>query len=89
MLMATEMSDERIRDQMITFLFAGHETTALTLTSNWDLLSRTPEAERQLHKEHDAVLGGDSPTAAALPDLVYTEQVVREALRFYPPAHEI
>jgi len=88
-LLATGMSDERIRDQMLTFIFAGHRTTALALTYVWDLLSRNPGAEARLHEELDAVLGGDTPTADDLSDLQYTEQVVREALRLYPPVHEL
>ncbi|WP_396613941.1 cytochrome P450 (plasmid) [Haloferax sp. S1W] len=89
MLLATGMSDERIRDQMLTFIFAGHRTTALTLTYVWDLLSRNPEAEARLHAELETVLGGDLPTAEDLSDLEYTEQVVREVLRLYPPVHEV
>jgi cytochrome P450 len=83
-----EMDDEQIRDEMMTFLFAGHETTALTLTYLWDLLSRSPEAERRLHAELDASLDG-RPGFQDLFDLDYTEAVVREAMRLYPVAHEI
>ncbi|MBV0900462.1 cytochrome P450 [Haloarcula salina] len=82
------MSDQQIRDEMLTFLFAGHETTALTLTYVWDLLSRTPDAEARLHEELDDVLAG-RPTVEDVFAFEYTEAVVREAMRLYPAAHEI
>ena len=84
----TEMSTEQIRDEMMTFLFAGHETTALTLTFLWDLLARNPTAERRLQAELDDVVAG-RPTIEDVSELSYTEAVVREAMRLYPPAHEI
>jgi cytochrome P450 len=82
------MSDEQIRDEMMTFLFAGHETTALTLTFLWDLLSRNAGALDRLQAELDEVLDG-RPTIEDVFELDYTEAVVREAMRLYPPAHEI
>ncbi len=88
-LLKAGMSDEQIRDQMLTFIFAGYRTTAFTLTYVWDLLSRNPGAKARLHKELDTVLDGDSPTAEDLSDLQYTEHVVRETLRLYPPVHEL
>ncbi|RBI62430.1 cytochrome P450 [halophilic archaeon] len=81
----TGMSDEQIRDELITFLFAGHETTATALTFTWYLLGKHPDVERRLVAELDDVLGGDQPTMADLPDLTYTEDVIREAMRMYPP----
>jgi cytochrome P450 len=84
----TTMDDEQIRDEMVTFLFAGHETTALSLTYVWDLLSRNPSAERRLHAELDDLLDG-RPTIEDVFALEYTEAVVKEAMRLYPPAHEI
>jgi cytochrome P450 len=84
----TEMSDEQIRDEMLTFLFAGHETTALSLTYMWDLLSRAPEAEARLHEELEAILDGQ-PTIEDMFEFGYVEAVVKEAMRLYPPAHEI
>jgi len=83
-----EMDDEQIRDEMLTFLFAGHETTALTLTYVWDLLSRNPEAEARLHEELDAMVDG-RPTIEDVFELEYAEAIVEEAMRLYPPAHEI
>ncbi|NHN60412.1 MULTISPECIES: cytochrome P450 [Halorussus] len=83
-----EMDDEQIRDEMLTFLFAGHETTALALTFIWDLLSRNPEVEARLGDEIAAVVDG-RPTIEDVFAFEYAEAVVKEALRLYPPAHEI
>jgi len=69
----------------MTFLFAGHETTALTLTYAIFLLATNPEKQARVHEELDA-LGGGPPTAADLSDLPYLERVIQEALRLYPPA---
>ncbi len=84
----TAMDDEQIRDEMMTFLFAGHETTALTLTFLWDLLSRNPAAADRLRTELDETLDG-RPTIEDVFELDYTKAVVKEAMRLYPPAHEI
>lgn len=79
------MDDDTLRDNMATFLFAGHETTALAITYTWFLLGHHPDAQERLHAELDRVLGDEPPTAADLPKLDYTEQVVEEAMRLYPP----
>ncbi len=79
------MDDDTLRDNMATFLFAGHETTALALTYTWFLLGHHPDVQERLHAELDEVLGDAPPTAADLPELDYTEQVVKEAMRLYPP----
>jgi cytochrome P450 len=81
----SRMSDQQIRDEAITLMLAGHETTAITLTFCWDLLSRNPEAEQALHQELDSVLGGREPTVEDLPALPFTEGVVKESLRLFPP----
>ncbi|USZ67806.1 cytochrome P450 [Halorussus salilacus] len=81
------MAEEVVGDQLVTFLFAGHETTALALTYAWHLLGRNPDEAEKLRAELDATLGDDPATIADLPDLGYTERVVREALRLYPPAY--
>jgi cytochrome P450 len=78
------MSERQIRDEVITVFFAGHETSAQTLTWLWYLLAQHPEVEQQLHTELARVLGGRTPTVADLPQLGYTQLVVREALRLYP-----
>jgi hypothetical protein len=83
------MSEELLRDELMTFLFAGHETTATALTFTWFLLARHPEVDRKLVAELDAVLDGEPPSFADLPDLEYTEQVLREAMWLYPPVPQI
>ncbi len=81
------MSDRQLRDEVITLLVAGHETTAVALTWTWYLLARHPHAERALHAELAAVLDGRPPTPEDLPRLTYTRMVLDEALRLYPPAY--
>jgi cytochrome P450 len=81
-----EMDDTQLRDEIMTFLIAGHETTALALTWSWYLLSSHTEAEQRLHEEVDRVLAGRVPMISDLPSLDYTEAVVKEALRLFPPA---
>ncbi|SIQ71672.1 Cytochrome P450 [Haladaptatus litoreus] len=83
------MSDEALRDEMATFLFAGHETTVLALTYCWYLLSEHSEVREKLNHELDSVLDGDTPTMADIEKLEYTDEVVREALRLYPPAYVV
>lgn len=85
----TSIDDQGLRDELVTLLVAGHETTALTLTWTFDLLGRHPEIEARLHEELDDVLAGDLPTVEHLDDLVYLEAVVDEAMRLYPPAWAI
>ena len=75
-----------LRDQVLTFLLAGHETTALALTWTWYLLSQNPAVEKKLHQELDNVLGGRVPNLKDLPTLVYTDHVIKESMRLYPPA---
>lgn len=83
------LTDSAIRDEVLTFFLAGHETTAMALAWTWYLLSQHPEVEARLHAELDSVLGGRPPTVADLPQLPYTLQVLQEALRLYPPAYII
>jgi len=80
------MSRQQLHDEVMTIFFAGHETTALSLTWLWVLLSAHPEAEAKLRAELDAVLGGRTPTLADVPNLKYTRRVIDEAMRLYPPA---
>ena len=84
-----EMSEAEIVDQLITFLFAGHETTALALTYALHALGHHPERYERLQREVESVTGGDPPTLADLPALEYTEQVIQETLRLYPPAYAV
>jgi cytochrome P450 len=79
------MSDVQLRDEAMTLLLAGHETTANALAWTWYLLSCNPETEAKLHAEVDA-LNGAAPTAADLARLPYTRAVIAESLRVYPPA---
>jgi cytochrome P450 len=80
------MSDQQLRDEVMTMLLAGHETTATLLTWTWYLLSEHPPVEAHLHAELDTVLAGRLPTVADIPQLPYTRMVLAEALRLYPPA---
>jgi cytochrome P450 len=86
----TGMSDEQVRDEVLTIFLAGYETVANGLTWTWYLLSQNPEVEAKLHTEIDSVLGvGDERRLATLadyPNLKYTEQVFAESMRLYPPA---
>jgi len=82
----SRMSDSQLHEEMMTLFLAGHETTAMALTWTWYLLSQHPEVEERLVREVSRVLGGRPPTVADLPQLPYTDMVVREALRLYPPA---
>jgi cytochrome P450 len=80
------MSDLQLRDEMVTFLFAGSETSALGLAWAWYLLARHPDVEAELHAELERVLAGRVPTFEDLPQLIYTRQVIDEVLRLYPPS---
>lgn len=80
------MSDEQVRDELMTMFIAGHETSAAALTWTLIELARHPEVEAKLQAEVDSVLAGRPPTLADLPRLPYTEMVVKEILRLYPPA---
>jgi len=82
----TSPSEDEIRSQLVTFLFAGHDTTAVALTWLLYELGRKPAVADRLHAEVDDVLDGDRATLADLPDLAYTERVIWEGLRRYPPA---
>jgi cytochrome P450 len=86
----TGMTNEQLRDETMTLFLAGHETTANALTWAWHLLARNPEAEGRLHEELDAVLeGGRAPAFEDFAALRYTEMVVSETMRLYPPAWAI
>src|SRR5207302_3206203 len=70
----------------LTFLIAGHETPALALTWTSHLLAQHPEIEKNLHEDLDRVLAGRAPQFSDLPALTYTERVIKESMRLYPPA---
>jgi cytochrome P450 len=88
-----KMSDKQVRDEVMTIFIAGHETTSNALTWTFYLLSQYPDVERKLHDELELVLGNNSsnnagnriPTADDIPKLQYTERVLRESMRLYPP----
>lgn len=82
------MTDLQLRDECVTILLAGHETTANALTWTWMLLSQNPEAEAKFHAEVDA-LGGRLPTVEDLSALKYTEMVLSESMRLFPPAYAV
>ncbi|GIH67819.1 cytochrome P450 [Sphaerimonospora thailandensis] len=75
----------RMRDELVTLLLAGHETTASTLSWTFHLLDRHPDVRERLHVEAVEVLGDRLPTHEDLPRLRYTAMVIEEAMRLYPP----
>jgi cytochrome P450 len=76
----------RMRDELVTLLLAGHETTASTLSWSLLLIDRHPEVRRRLHEEAVEVMGGDGPlTLSDMHRLTYTTQVLEEVMRLYPP----
>ena len=78
------MTDTQLRDEVLTFFAAGHETTALALTWTLYLLSRHPGIERTLHDEVDRVPGDGETTFADVEALSYTRMVIEEAMRLFP-----
>lgn len=79
------VSDEQLRDELITLAVAGHETTANALSWTFYLLSKHPDVARRVREEADAVIGDRPPTLADVAKLEYTERVVEESMRLYPP----
>ncbi len=83
----TGMTDRQLRDEVMTMFLAGHETTANALGWTWFLLGQNRAAEQRLLDELNAVLGDRWPDVADIPKLTYTEAVIKESLRLYPPAY--
>ncbi len=83
------LSDKEIRDQLVTFFLAGHETTSNALTWTFYLLSQHPEVTTKLHAELAQVLGDRLPRFEDFDSLPYAEQVVKESMRLYPPVFAI
>jgi cytochrome P450 len=81
----SKMTDQQLRDEVMTIFLAGHETTALALSWTFALLAEHPQVEERLSADV-SVLGSRAPRVADLPRLRYAEQVVKEAMRLYPPA---
>src|SRR5690606_31343356 len=84
-----QVSDEQLRAEVLIFYVAGHETTAMALSWAFALLSRRPDAWDLLTREVDAVLGTRDATAEDASKLVYTERVILESMRLYPPVWTI
>ena len=80
------LDDTEIRDQVLIFLLAGHDTTAIALTFALHLLGRHDDTQRRVRGEIDEVLGDRTPTAEDVASLPYTTMVLKEAMRLYPPA---
>jgi cytochrome P450 len=80
------MTDKQVRDEAYTLFVAGHETTANALTWTWYLLATHPQVMLKLREELDAVLSGRAPMLSDLPNLPYTDVVLKESMRLYPPA---
>ena len=85
----SRMTDRQLRDEAMTLFLAGHETTALTLAWTWWLVAQHPAVEAKLVEEWRQLLGGQVPTSADAPQLKYTEWVIMESMRLYPPAYLI
>ncbi|MFP8957981.1 cytochrome P450 [Natrialbaceae archaeon A-CW3] len=85
----TGLTEREIQDNLITFTFAGHETTSLVLTYAFFLLTQHDDVKRRLEAEHRAVLDGGTPTFEDVTQLEYTERVLQETMRLYPPAYII
>jgi cytochrome P450 len=79
------MTDEQVRDEVMTILLAGQVTTANSLSWTWYLLSEHQEVEARLHEELDTVIGDRLPTHTDIQALPYTEKIIRESLRLYSP----
>ena len=82
----TGMTDEQVRDEVMTFLIAGHETTTIALTWTWYLLGKSPDIALKLQEEVNSILAGRLPTADDYQSLHLTKNIFRESLRLYPPA---
>ena len=80
------MSDDQVRDEVMTLMLAGHETTAMALSWAWLVISQTPGVQPWWHEEIDSVLNGHTPTHDDLALLSRTRAVVAEAMRLFPPA---
>ncbi|CAN5664399.1 cytochrome P450 [soil metagenome] len=85
----SSMSDKQLRDELMTIVMAGHETTAIALSWSFYLLGKHPDVEEKLRSELEVTLDGRPPTVEDLPHLPYTDAVIKESMRLYPPAWAI
>ena len=83
------MTTQEVRDELMTIFAAGHETVAVALTWTWYLLATNPEAQGRFQAELDLALGSRPPTLADLSSLTFTDQVLTESMRLYPPIWRI
>jgi cytochrome P450 len=83
---AEGMTDLQLHDEVLTLLLAGNETTAMALAWCWYLLAQHPEVDERLYAELETTLAGRTPQLSDLPNLPYTQQVLEETMRLYPPA---
>jgi cytochrome P450 len=84
-----EQSEKQLRDELMTMLLAGHDTTALALSYTLYLLSEHPDARETHLAEVDEVVGTEHPSAAHVRKLTYTDRVLSESMRLYPPVYAI
>jgi cytochrome P450 len=87
LLIASGMPDALIRDQLLTMIIAGHDTSTALLSWALYVLSSRPDIQSQVQQEVDAVLGSSPPDHARIGELHYLDQVMNETLRLYPPIH--
>lgn len=79
------VQDRKVRDEIVTLTLAGHETTAALLSWTWYLLALHPDVAQRVRQEVDGVVGGRAPSAEDLENLTFTDQVLKESMRLYPP----
>lgn len=92
MLRATErgqIAESVLRDELMTMLLAGHDTTALALTYTLVLLDANPDVREKLTAEIDDLLGGAAPTASDVRSMTYADRVLNESMRLYPPVYTL
>jgi cytochrome P450 len=82
-----QWSDDLIRDQLLTLLIAGHDTSTALLAWTLYLLGKHPDALAQAQMEADSILGGEPPARASIGNFHYLDLVIKETLRLYPPIH--
>jgi cytochrome P450 len=85
----SRMTDKQLRDEALTLIVAGHETTSNALSWSWMLIAQHPQVRAKLNTELKTVLNGRAPSLADLPQLVYTNWVLKESMRLYPPVTDI